>query len=74
MHAAQAPAALAEAERVTAAQDSRAFANDVLIAASCREVGATLVTRNHRDFERVRKVIAFRFVPPWPASRRQRLT
>jgi predicted nucleic acid-binding protein len=73
MHAAQALAALAEAERVTAAQYSRAFANDILISASCREVGATLVTRNHRDFERIQKVLAFRLVSPWPASRRQRL-
>lgn len=74
MRAAQALAALAEAEEVTVGQYSRAFANDVLIAMSCREVGAMLVTRNYRDFERVRKVMSFRFVPPWPASRRQRLT
>ena len=53
-------AALAETDGVTPAQFSRAFANDVLIAASCREVGATLVTRNYRDFERIQRVIAFR--------------
>jgi predicted nucleic acid-binding protein len=45
---------------------TRAFYNDVLIAASCREHGVTLVTRNVRDFERIRAVLPFDFVAAWP--------
>ena len=41
---------------------TRAFYNDVLIAASCREHGVTLVTRNVRDFARIRTAIRFDFV------------
>lgn len=46
---------------------SRSFLNDVLIAASCRELGLTLVTANQEDFARIRQVERFSFVPPWPA-------
>lgn len=42
------------------------FANDVLIAASCRENGFTLITENVRDFTRIQKRMAFDFVAPWP--------
>jgi len=42
------------------------FLHDVLLAASCREAGMTLVTRNVVDFERIRHVERFDFVPPWP--------
>lgn len=45
----------------------RGFVNDVLIAMSCRENGLTLVTQNERDFVRIRKVLKFDFVAPWPA-------
>ena len=44
----------------------RAFYNDVLIAASCREHGVTLVTRNLRDFARINEVLPFDFVEAWP--------
>jgi predicted nucleic acid-binding protein len=45
---------------------ARSFPNDAVIAASCREQGVTLITRNRRDFERIRKVEQFDFVEPWP--------
>lgn len=45
----------------------RSFVNDALLAASCREAGAVLVTRNLRDFERIAAVRPFEFVAPWPA-------
>jgi predicted nucleic acid-binding protein len=45
---------------------SRSFVNDVLLAVSCRESGLTLVTDNRGDFARIRRVIAFDFVTPWP--------
>jgi predicted nucleic acid-binding protein len=45
----------------------RSLVNDVLLAASCREHGLTLVTENARDFRRIRKRMKFEFVAPWPA-------
>lgn len=44
----------------------RSFLNDVLLAVSCREAGATLITNNIADFERIRQVERFDFVAPWP--------
>jgi predicted nucleic acid-binding protein len=46
---------------------ARSFINDVLLAVSCREVGMTLLTTNTEDFQRIRQVERFEFVPPWPA-------
>lgn len=45
---------------------SKFFANDVLLALSCREAGCVLVTRNERDFQRIRRHVAFDYVEPWP--------
>ena len=45
---------------------TRSFMNDVLLAMSCREAGAILVTGNTRDFARIASVRKFEFVPPWP--------
>jgi predicted nucleic acid-binding protein len=47
---------------------SKAFANDVLLALSCRESGCVLVTDNERDFSRIRRFIMFDFVKPWPGE------
>jgi len=44
----------------------RSMVNDVLIAASCRENGITLITENTADFERICKVVPVEFAPPWP--------
>jgi predicted nucleic acid-binding protein len=44
----------------------RSFLNDCVLAASCREVGATLVTLNLEDFALIRKVLRFEFTEPWP--------
>lgn len=44
----------------------RSFLNDCVLAASCREVGATLVTLNREDFKLIRKVLRFEFTEPWP--------
>lgn len=46
----------------------RSFANDLLIAATARELGAMLVTRNLGDFELIRRVVPIHFQPPWPAT------
>ena len=41
--------------------------NDALIAASCREQGITLITRD-RDFDRIAPFIkGLRYVEPWPS-------
>lgn len=42
------------------------FTNDVLMAASCRENGVTLITLNDSDFERIRRVEQVEYVAPWP--------
>ncbi|MBI3402681.1 MAG: PIN domain-containing protein [Acidobacteria bacterium] len=47
---------------------SKAFANDVLLALSCREAGCILVTDNARDFQRIRAHVAFEFTKPWPGT------
>jgi predicted nucleic acid-binding protein len=39
----------------------RSLVNDVLLALSCREMGAVLVTHNHDDFERIASVAKFEF-------------
>jgi predicted nucleic acid-binding protein len=47
---------------------SKAFANDILLALSCRESGCVLVTDNERDFRRIRRFVHFDFIAPWPAQ------
>ena len=45
---------------------NRSLANDALLAASCRELGLTLITRDV-DFDRIRPLlVGFRCVKPWP--------
>ena len=44
----------------------RSFLNDCVLAASCRVVGATLVTLNRDDFRIIEKVMRFEFTEPWP--------
>jgi predicted nucleic acid-binding protein len=64
--AAETMARLAWEEGLSRGAVSRSFVNDVLIAASCREHGLTLITENDRDFERIQRLVAFSFVAPWP--------
>jgi predicted nucleic acid-binding protein len=44
----------------------RSFVFDILVAASCREAGAILVSANIRDLERIARVFAFDYVAPYP--------
>lgn len=44
----------------------KSFGNDVLLALSCLESGAVLVTENLKDFERIAKYKAFEFTDRWP--------
>ena len=43
------------------------FANDLLIALTCREVGAILLTANTADFDLIRGVTGVRYLPDIPA-------
>lgn len=45
---------------------TRSFANDMLIAASARELGAMIVTDNMDDFGLISSVLDVRCVQPWP--------
>ena len=59
-------AAMARQEGLEIARVSKAFANDVLLALSCREAGCVLVTDDERDFQRIRRFVQFDFMKPWP--------
>jgi predicted nucleic acid-binding protein len=61
-------AEMARQEGLETARVSKAFANDVLLALSCREAGCVLVTDNERDFQRVRRFVQFDFMKPWPGG------
>ena len=58
---------LRDREGLVLAQVSRGFAFDVLLAYTCREYGAVLVTANARDMARIRRVFTFEYVVPYPA-------
>jgi predicted nucleic acid-binding protein len=44
----------------------RSFFNDCLLAASARDEGYSIITRNLRDFELIRTVATVDVQPPWP--------
>ncbi len=68
MRAALIMARLAEVGKMGPGGFRRSFLNDCLIAASAREQGFIVVTRNMADFALLRRVDpGFEFVPPWPA-------
>lgn len=58
-------AAMRRAKGLELARLSKAFANDVLLALSCREAGCVLVTEHTGDFSKIRRFVAFDFVAPW---------
>ena len=57
---------LREREGVELARASRSFAFDILLAYSCRHIGAVLVTANARDMQRIQRVFSFEYVAPYP--------
>jgi predicted nucleic acid-binding protein len=61
-------AEMARRDGLEIARVSKAFANDVLLALSCREAGCVLVTDNERDFHRIRRFVQFEFMKPWPGE------
>jgi predicted nucleic acid-binding protein len=62
-------AEMAREQGLEIARVSKAFGNDVLLALSCREAGCVLVTDNERDFHRIRRLVQFNFMKPWPPLR-----
>ncbi|MBI4544683.1 MAG: type II toxin-antitoxin system VapC family toxin, partial [Gemmatimonadetes bacterium] len=60
-------ARLVESGAMSPGRFSRSFLNHCIIAASAREHGFVLVTRQAADFELIRRVEpGFEHVPPWP--------
>jgi predicted nucleic acid-binding protein len=59
-------ATLVEEEGLMLRDIRRSFVFDILIAWSCREFGATLVSRNSDDLSRIANAFSFDFVPPYP--------
>jgi predicted nucleic acid-binding protein len=59
---------MARREGLEVARVSKSFANDILLALSCREAGCVLVTDNERDFQRIRRYVPFDLMKPWPAA------
>jgi predicted nucleic acid-binding protein len=45
----------------------KSFINDVLLATSCREEGAEVVTLNEGDFSRIQQVEGVAYTSPWPS-------
>lgn len=58
--------ALAKGEKRDLRTLPKSLMNDVLLAASCREAGVTLVTDNLVDFQTIEKYLGHSFVAPWP--------
>lgn len=46
--------------------DRRSFFQDILIAASARDLGATVITLNTRDFEAIAEFMDITVAEPWP--------
>jgi predicted nucleic acid-binding protein len=61
-------ATLVEDEGLVLRDVRRSFVFDILIARSCREIGATLVSRNSADLMRIANVFSFDFVTPYPTG------
>lgn len=59
-------AALVQREGLELRRVPRSFIFDVLIAHSCREAGATLISPNTRDMERIGRVFHFEHREPYP--------
>jgi predicted nucleic acid-binding protein len=67
-HSGDVLAAMARKDGLQLERVSKAFANDLLLAFSCREAGCVLVTENRRDFERIHRFVRFEYTAPWPGA------
>lgn len=48
--------------------ERRSFFHDILIAASAREVGATIISMNLDDFALIGRHVDINYVSPWPVT------
>ena len=46
----------------------RSFIFDILLAYSCRELGAVLISGNEQDLNRIRRVFSFQSAAPYPKT------
>lgn len=60
-------ATLVEEDGLVLRDVRRSFVFDILLARSCRDIGATLVSRNFADLSRIANVFSFDFIAPYPA-------
>ena len=60
-------ASLNASSNVESKLQTRSFANDILIAASARELGAIILTENSADFSIIGSVLDIRFRQPQDA-------
>lgn len=60
-------AALAPRRGANDGDVKKSFVLDILIAHSCREAGAILISRNARDLNRIARVFPFEHTAPFPA-------
>ena len=60
---------LVKNEGITLRSTPRSFILDILLAFSCREIGAVLISSNERDLQRIRRVFTFESAPPYPDLR-----
>jgi predicted nucleic acid-binding protein len=61
-------ATLGAREGLDLRQVPRSFVFGVLVAHSCREAGAVLVSANTRDMRRIARVFSFDYVAPYPGA------
>lgn len=59
---------LRDREGLQLAQATRSFAFDVLLAYTCRENGAVLVSANAKDMARIHRVFTFESTAPYPRA------
>lgn len=52
--------------RAAASFGERSFSNDLLVAASARQLGATIVSENEAEFALIGRVIDVQHALPWP--------
>jgi len=65
--AADAIARMSRKERRDLRSIPKSLVHDYILAASCREAGATLITNDVSDFEGIRRYIPFEYVAAWPS-------
>ena len=64
-------ASLVERDGLVLREVRRSFVFDILVACSCREAGATLISANIADLSRIARIVPFKFAAPYPPVRKR---